>query len=108
MEETLGQEPRQQDDTPHAGSDYDHHEMVAKCGGAVGECLHDQPERHTKISVIKGDDRKFKHDLRDALRDATLRMVIGKDLEEDAAKGIDKAASLHLLKSRQLTQSQYT
>ena len=46
---------------------------------------------------------KFKCDLREAFRDARLRMIIRKDLREDAAEGIDKAASLHLLRSEQLT-----
>ena len=31
-------------------------------------------------------------------------MIFWKDLREDAAKGFDKTASLHLLRSRQLTQ----
>ena len=59
-----------------------------------------------KISLTRGDDRKFKHDLSDAAREARLRMINGKDLREDAAKGIDKTASLHLLRSKQLTQWQ--
>ena len=76
--------------------------MEAEWEDAFTICLKD----HRKISLIKGEDRKFKHDLRDALRDARLRMITGKDLREDAAKGIDKAASLHLMRSRQLTQWQ--
>ena len=51
-------------------------------------------------------DRKFKHDLREASRDVRLRMITGKDLREDAAKGIARAASLHLFRSNQLTQWQ--
>ena len=33
-------------------------------------------------------------------------MITRKDLREDVAKGIDKPASLHLLRSKQLTQWQ--
>ena len=74
--------------------------MEAECEDAFTICLKDS----RKISLIKGEDRKFKHDLRKALRGARLRMITRKDFREDAAKGIDKAASLHLMRSRQLTQ----
>ena len=39
VEESLGQEPRQQDDTQHAGSDCEHHKMLAKDGGGTGGYL---------------------------------------------------------------------
>ena len=45
-------------------------------------------------------------DVEEREKEARLRMSIRKDLREDAAKGIDKTASLHLLRSRQLTQWQ--
>ena len=54
--------------------------MLAKDGGYVGGCFHDQTEREQKISLTKGEDRKFKHDSREALRDARLRMITRKDL----------------------------
>ena len=76
--------------------------MEAEWEDAFTICLKD----NMRISLIKGDDKKFKHDLREALRDARLRMTTRKDLREDAAKGIDKAAPLHLMSSRQLTQWQ--
>ena len=53
MEENLGQEPRQQDDTQHAWSYCEREEMLAKGGGDVGGCLHDQPERHQTNLLIK-------------------------------------------------------
>ena len=77
-------------------------QMEAEWKDAFTICLKD----NRRISLIKGEDRKFKHDLREALRDARLSMITRKDLREDAAKGIDKAASLHLVRSRQFTQWQ--
>ena len=76
--------------------------MEAKWEDAFTVCLKD----NRKISLIKGEDRKFKHDLREALKEARLRMITRKDLREDAAKGIDKAASLQMMRSRQLKQWQ--
>ena len=61
------------------------------------------PKNIKNISLIKGEYRKFKHDLREASRRARLRMISRKDLREDAAKGIGQAASLHLLRSKELT-----
>ena len=63
--------------------------MEAEWEDAFTICLKD----NRRISLIKGDDKKFRHDLREALRDARLRMITRKDLREDAAKGIDKAAA---------------
>ena len=60
-----------------------------------------------KISLIKGEHRKFKHDLGEALMDARLRLITRKDLMADAAKGTDNAAFLRLLRSRQLTHWQW-
>ena len=107
MEESLGEEPRQRDDTQHGWSGCEHHEMLVKDGGDMGGCLRDHTERQRKISLVKGEDsRRFKHDLREALGDARWSMITRKELREDAAKGIDKAASLHLFRSKQLTQWQ--
>ena len=53
MEESLGQEPRQQDETQHTWPDSGHHEMLAIFGGDVGGCLHDALVRDPKISLIK-------------------------------------------------------
>ena len=78
VEASVGQEPKQVDDTQHAWSGCEHHEMLAKDGGDVGGCFHVQPERQQKISLIKGEDGKFEHDLGEALRDATR-----KDLRDD-------------------------
>ena len=64
------------------------------------------PERQKETLPHQGKDRKFKHDFKEALRNARLRMITRRDLRKDAAKGIDKAASLHLMRSRQLTQWQ--
>ena len=75
--------------------------MLAKDGFYVGGCLHDQTERQQK-----SHSPKETHDLREALRDARFRKITRKDLREDAATGIDNTASLHLLRSRQLTQWQ--
>ena len=69
--------------------------MEAEWEDAFTICLKD----NRNFSLIKGEDRKFKHNLKEALRDARLRMITRKDLREDAAKGIDKAASLHLMRS---------
>ena len=44
VEESVGQEPRQRDDTQHAWSGGGPHEMLAKDGGDVGGCLNDQLE----------------------------------------------------------------
>ena len=52
------------------------------------------------------ENKKFKHDLREAWRDAKLRTTTQKDLREDAAKGIDKTAFLHLLKFTQWQRGQ--
>ena len=76
--------------------------MEAEWEDAFTICLKD----NRTISLIKGEDRKNKQDLTEALGDARLRMITRKDLREDAAKGIDKAASLHMVKSRQRTQWQ--
>ena len=40
------------------------------------------------------------------MRDARFRIITRKDLRDDAAKWIDKAAFLHLLRPRQRTQWQ--
>ena len=74
VEESVGQEPRQRDDTQHAWSGCDHHEMLAMDGGDVGGCLKD----HKTISLIKGEDSKFKRGLREALRGARLRKITRK------------------------------
>ena len=50
--------------------------------------LRDKRKSHSP----KEKDRQFKHDLREAPRDARLRMITRKDYREDAAKGIDKTA----------------
>ena len=71
----------------------EHLEVPAEDGGGEEKCLHDMSERQQENLPHQGEDRKFKHDLGEALRDARLRMITRKDLREDAAKGIDKAAS---------------
>ena len=60
--------------------------MEAEWEDAFTICLKD----NRKISLIKGDDRKFKRDLREALRDARLRMITRKDLREMLRKGLTK------------------
>ena len=59
-----------------------------------------------QISLMKREDRKIKHELREALTDARWRMITQKDFREDAAKVVGKAASLNMLRSKQLTQWQ--
>ena len=101
VEESVGPEPRQWDDTQ---THLVWLRNISRClqrteaewEDAFTICLKD----NRRISLIKGDDKKFKHDMREALRDARLRMITKKDLREDAAKGIDKAAPLHLMRSR--------
>ena len=74
MEEGLGQEPRHQDDAQHAGSDCEHDEMLAKME-ATWDAFTMSLRDTKKISLIKKEDRQFKLDLRESLRDARLRMV---------------------------------
>ena len=63
--------------------------------------------KDNKISVSPKEKTESSNTTRDhTLKDARSRMIARTDLCEDAAKGIDKATSLHLLRSRQPTQWQ--
>ena len=60
--------------------------MEAEWEDAFTICLKD----NRRISLIKGDDKKFKHDLREALRDARLRMTRGRTLGRMLRKELTK------------------
>ena len=52
---------------------------IARCLQRMEATLEDAFTTSVKDNKIKGEDKKFKHDLREALRDARLRMFTRKD-----------------------------
>ena len=86
VEESFSQERGQLDDTQHAWSDGEHHKML--------------------IPFIKGRRQKVLTRLERSLEGCETENGPRKDFRQDIAKGIEQAASLHLLGSKQLTQWQ--
>ena len=68
--------------TRHVASGCEHHEMRQKMLATWEDAFTISLRGTKNLSLIKGEDRQFKHDLREALRDARY-------FREDAAKGIE-------------------